>query len=147
MEKLEFNVLIDAPREKVWEVLWGEKSYQEWTAAFAPGSSVETDWQKGSKVLFTDGKGSGMVAFIEDKRPYEYMSFRHMGMLKDGVEDMDSPETKSWAGSHENYTLKNVNGKTELRIDMDVTGDFKDYMQETWPKALDKLKTLSEQKN
>lgn len=147
MEKLHFNVLIDAPRERVWEVLWGDKSYDDWTSAFAEGSTVETDWNKGSKVLFTDGKGSGMVSFIEDKKPNEFMSFKHMGMLKDGVEDFDSPTTKAWAGSMENYTLKNVNGKTELQIDIDVTGDFKDYMEKAWPKALDKLKNLSESKN
>jgi hypothetical protein len=51
---------------------------------------------------------------------------------------------KDWAGSTENYTLRTVNGKTELTVDMDVVDEFKEYFQNTWPKALDKLKELAE---
>ena len=50
MEKNEFKILIDAPPEKVWNVLWNDASYPQWTSAFAEGSKVETDWKEGSKV-------------------------------------------------------------------------------------------------
>ena len=57
MEKVTFNIAIDAPREKVWETLWNDSSYREWTSVFSEGSKVETDWQIGGKVLFLDGQG------------------------------------------------------------------------------------------
>ena len=44
----------------------------------------------------------------------------------------------------ENYTLKNVNGKTELNVDMDIAEQYKDYFITTWPKALEKVKELAE---
>ena len=72
------------------------------------------------------------------------MSIKHLGTLKNGVEDMDSPETKEWAGALENYTLKNADGKTELVVDMDTTEQYKDYFIKTWPRALDKVKELAE---
>jgi uncharacterized protein YndB with AHSA1/START domain len=144
MEKLVFNVIIDAPREKVWTILWGKDTYPRWTAAFMEGSNVETDWKKGSKVLFTDGKGSGMVSSITENIPNEYMSFEHHGEIKDGVEDVTSDKVKEWAGAHENYTLKTVNGKTDLTIDMDINDEFKEMFVKIWPKALDKVKELSE---
>jgi len=58
---MEFSINIEAPKEKVWNTLWNDQTYREWTSAFAEGSRAETDWKKGSRVLFTDGKGSGMV--------------------------------------------------------------------------------------
>lgn len=146
MEKSTFKITIDAPREKVWEVLWGDPSYQQWTAVFSDGSKVETNWEKGSKVLFLDNNNQGMVARIEEKVPNEYMSFQHLGEINNGVEDLTSDKVKAWAGAYENYTLTNVNGKTELVVDMDLNDDYKDYFVKTWPLALDKVKELSEKK-
>lgn len=144
MEKQEFRISIDAPREKIWNILWGEATYPVWTSAFAEGSRAETDWKKGSRAIFHDGKNNGMISSIADNRPNEYMSIKHLGTIKNGVEDMDSEETKQWAGALENYTLKNNQGKTELIVDMDISGQYKDYFLKTWPKALDKVKELAE---
>ena len=144
MEKNEFKILIDAPPEKVWNVLWNDASYPQWTSAFAEGSKVETDWKEGSKVLFLDGKGQGMISIIAKKKPNEFTSFKHIGTVNNGVEDLDSPQTKEWAGALENYTLKNTGGKTELVVDMDMTEEYKDYFIKTWPMALDKVKELAE---
>lgn len=147
MEKHQFTTTINAPKDKVWEVLWGKETYPAWTAAFSEGSMAETDnWKKGSKVLFTDGKGSGMVAIIEDNRPNEFMSFKHIGMVNNGVEDTESDKVKEWAGCHENYTLKEDNGNTLLSVEMDIGKDWLEYFQKTWPVALDKLKKLAEEK-
>ncbi len=144
MERHQFKITLDAPRERVWDILWGDETYREWTSAFAEGSRAETDWKKGSKVLFLDGKGQGMVSMIADNIPNEFMSFRHLGEIVDGKEDMNAAKEKGWAGAVENYTLKDVNGKTELVVDMDVAESYKDYFLETWPKALQKLKELVE---
>jgi uncharacterized protein YndB with AHSA1/START domain len=75
MERQQFKTIIDALREKVWEILWGEETYPQWTSAFAEGSGVQTDWNKGSRVLFVDGNGEGMVSEIAEKIPNEFMSF------------------------------------------------------------------------
>jgi|SRR4051812_29863317 hypothetical protein len=147
MGKMQFKIDIQAPKEKVWETLWNDSTYQEWTSAFAEGSRAETDWEEGSKVLFTDGKGSGMVSVIAEKKPNEFMSFKHLGTVVDGVEDLDSEKNKPWAGALENYTLKGADGKTELLVDMDFSGlspEMTSYFEQAWPKALDKLKEVAE---
>lgn len=144
MERLQFKATINAPREKVWETLWGDETYSAWTSAFAEGSRAVTDWKKGSRVLFVDGKGDGMVSRVADSIPNEFMSFEHLGMIMDGVEDISSPKVKEWAGAMENYTLKSADNRTELLIDIDIAESHKDYFLEAWPKALDKLKELAE---
>lgn len=145
MIKKQFTTTINATREKVWDALWQDANYREWTSAFAEGSKAETDWQTGSKVYFLDGKGAGMVSRIEDNRPNEFMSVQHLGMVKDGKEDVDSEEVKAWAGAMENYTLTNEGGKTKLVVDMDVSEDWLNYMEDAWPKALEKLRGIAEE--
>jgi hypothetical protein len=145
MEKLVFSTSINATPEKVWNILWTDATYRKWTTAFMEGSYAVTDWKEGSKVLFLDGKGMGMVSRIAVNRPNEYMSIEHLGEVKDGVEDTTSDRVKAWAGAHENYTLKKINDQTELTIDMDITEEYKEMFAQIWPKALANVKQLSEQ--
>ena len=144
MEKLNFKTVIDASPEKIWKILWSDDTYRKWTSAFSEGSFAQTDWKQGSKVLFLDGSGQGMVSRIAENRPNEFMSIEHLGEVKDGVEDTTSDRVKAWAGAHENYSLKKVNGKTELSIDMDITDEYKDMFTQIWPKALENVKNLAE---
>ena len=145
MEKINFSTNINAPREKVWKVLWNDVSYREWTKPFAEGSYAETDnWKEGSKVLFLGPGGDGMVSTVAKNKPNEYMSFKHLGVVKDGVEDTKSENVKGWAGAFENYRLTDENGKTKLEVDMDSTDEFKDYFLKAWPVALEKVKELAE---
>jgi hypothetical protein len=144
MERLQFKITIDAPREKVWETLWSEATYPVWTSPFAEGGSVKTDWKKGSKVLFLDGNNEGMVSMIAENIPNEIMSFRHLGTYSNGVEDLEEARKKGWSGAIENYNLRTQHGKTVLIIDQDVAEEHKAMFSEIWPKALQELKTLAE---
>jgi uncharacterized protein YndB with AHSA1/START domain len=144
MEKQQFKITINASREKVWEMLWGKETYPQWTAPFSSGSDVFTDWKKGSKVIFGDGSGNGMISRIADTIPNEFMSFEHLGEVKNGVEDTESERVKEWAATHENYTLKTIADSTELTVDMDFKEEFAEMFKDIWPKALAVLKELSE---
>ena len=146
MGKQEFKIELDAPREKVWDVLWGKETYPLWTAPFGEGSRAETDWKEGSKVLFLNADNEGMVARIAKNIPNEYMSIEHLGVVMGGIEHTENEKSGEWAGSLENYTLKEANGKTQLMVDMDVTEEYQDFFNTTWPIALGKVKELSEKK-
>lgn len=144
MKRLQFSIKIKAPREEVWDVLWNDATYKKWTSVFSEGSYAETDWKEGSKVLFLSSDGNGMFSTIAKKIPNEFMSFKHLGVVKEGKEQPADEETKNWSGALEDYTLKEANGVTEVSVKMDVTEDFQDYFNETFPKALEKVKELSE---
>ena len=140
MTTLNFSVSINAPKEKVWDKLWSDASYRQWTSAFMEGSYAETDWQEGSKVLFLSPGGDGMFSIIEKKVPYQEMTFKHLGEVKKGVE-----EAKDWEGARESYQLSERDGTTQVNVKLDTVEDYKDYFDKTFPKALDLLKQISEQ--
>lgn len=145
MEKETYRISIDAPREKVWNALWDLQNYRDWTSFFSPDSNAVTEnWKKGTDVKFVNSKGSGMIARIAENKVNEFMSFEHYGEINDGVVDTESEKVKSWAGSHENYTLKEEDGKTELIVEMELNEEWKGFFAEAWPKALAKVKNLAE---
>jgi uncharacterized protein YndB with AHSA1/START domain len=144
MKKLEFKTTIDAPREKVWDVLWKDETYRKWTRSFSEGSHAKSDWKEGSKILFLDGSGNGMVSRIRSKDENKYMSFEHLGYIKDGVEVLSGKEVESWQGGQENYTLTNRGGKTELLVELDAMEEYLDMFNDSFPKSLKEVKRLSE---
>ena len=112
MDKLNFSIIINAPKEKVWNTMLDDKTYRIWTEAFSPGSHYVGTWDKGSKILFLgpNEKGimGGMVSRIKENRLFEYISIEHLGIVHDGVEDTTSDAVKQWAGSLENYTFRKI---------------------------------------
>jgi uncharacterized protein YndB with AHSA1/START domain len=139
--RLQYSVDIDAPRQRVWEVLWDDKHYRDWTSAFSEGSHAVSDWNEGSKVRFLGPDGSGMLAVIEKKVPNERMTFRHLAEIKDGKEQ---PEP-SWSGSLEDYTLKDNGKGTTLVVDLDTADEWKEMFDKAFPKALQRVKELATQ--
>ncbi len=152
MKKVQFKIDIHAPAARVYDTMLGLsdiKTYEQWTAAFNPGSTYEGSWNKGSKILFTgtgeNGEKGGMVAEIAENMPGKFISIRHYGILKGDQEITSGPEVEKWAGGLENYSIEENNGVTTVTIDVDVTEDFVDYFNTAWPKALAKLKEISRQ--
>ncbi|MCR5887002.1 SRPBCC domain-containing protein [Hymenobacter sp. J193] len=145
MKKTRFSTTIQAPKEKVWRVLWDDSSYSLWTEPFSPGSRAITDWQEGSKVVFTASDEGGMYSVIEKKIPNEFMSFKHLGELKDGQEQPWDAKNQDWAGALENYTLTETDGATTLLVEIDIAEDHQPYFEEAFPQALAKVKALAEQ--
>jgi hypothetical protein len=149
METLHYEIFINAPREKVWKTMLEDKTYREWTKTFNEGSHYKGSWEKGSKILFLGpdpktGKEGGMVSRIKENRPYEFVSIEHIGIIQNGSEDTTSDEAKKWTPAYENYTFKEKDGGTDLVVDMQGAPEYKEMFDGMWPKALQKLKELSE---
>ena len=148
MQKLNFSIIINASKEKVWNTMLEDKTYRIWTEAFSKGSHFIGDWSKGSKILFLgpneNGEMGGMVSRIKENKKYEFISIEHIGMVQDGKEDTTSEAIKVWAGSLENYTFKDKNGATEILVEMDSNEEYAEMFTGMWPKALQKLKEISE---
>ena len=149
MKTLHFSTIIAAPKEKVWHTMLDDAPYREWTSAFNPGSYYRGDWSEGSKILFLGpdpqtGSEGGIVSRIAENRPYEFVSIQHLGLVRDGVEDTSSEAARLWAPAFENYSFRERDGATEVRVDLDVLDDHASMFEAMWPPALARLKELAE---
>ena len=151
MKKLQFKVNINAPVTTVYNSMLGinsKSTYEQWTSLFNPTSTYEGSWDKGNKILFVgidekEEKG-GMVSRIAENILNRFVSIQHYGLLQADKEITEGPEVEKWANGFENYTFEENNGTTTVTVDLDTTEDFLGYMNDTYPKALDKLKELCE---
>ncbi len=156
MKKLQYKVSINAPVAKVYDFMLGIKSkstYEQWTSLFNPTSTFEGSWDKGTKILFIgvdeNGEKGGMVSRIFENIPNQFVSIQHYGIFKADKEITEGPEVEKWANGFENYSFEEsaaADGKptTTVTVDLDTTEDFVDYMNQSYPKALDKLKEICE---
>ncbi len=143
-KRLQFNKDINAPISVVWRHVTSLESYKIWTAAFAEGSHFNGSWEQGSKIQFLSPSGDGMVAEIAENRQNEFISIRHLGFIANGIVDTTSEAVKAWAPAYENYTFLAIPAGTRMVVDQDVSAEWEAYICEAWPKALVRLKQLSE---
>jgi len=144
MQKFNYKIEINAPRQKVWAVLLEDKTYREWVSVFYEGSYAVSDWNEGSKILFLGPNESGMFSVIQKKIPNEFISFKHLGMMKEGKEQPMDEETKHWSGATENYALSENNGLTTLSLEMDMSENDLPFFAEAFEKGFAIIKKLAE---
>jgi len=144
MVSLHYFTAINAPKSRVHQLMLADNSYREWTSAFAEGSCYQGTWDKGAKILFGDGQGSGMSARIAEHRPTEFVSIEMLAEVRDGVTDVP----RQWHDLFENYTFSEVSGITTLKVDISgIPAEWAEYLNAAWPKALAKLKMICEHSN
>lgn len=141
---MEKSIDIAVPREKVWTVLFDDQFLRIWCAEFSEGTYAETDWQIGSKAVFKDHSGFGIVGKIVDNKPNEYLSIEYDGLISGELEDYESDQAKAIKGGRENYYLSGENGISHLKVTGDMSEGFFEAMSPAWDKALLKIKELSE---
>jgi uncharacterized protein YndB with AHSA1/START domain len=71
LERLQFEIVIDARVEKVYSIMLDEKHYMEWTSVFNPLSHYKGSFIKGTEILFLgeskEGNTVGMIGLIKPR--------------------------------------------------------------------------------
>ena len=143
MKDLDFSIDIAAPVARVWDCMFDPMAYRDWTSAFAEGSYFEGSWDAGRRLRFLDPRGFGMEAVVDESRLHELKSLRLVGELKDGRPLADSRLHQEPA--RERYVFNPTTaGGTHLVIHLQGWDGFLEFLQDTWPKALQRLKALAE---
>jgi len=145
METLSYEIIINAPLQKVWDVLWNTDTYTEWTQFFGSGSKMKSDWKVGGKTYFVNGEGEGMVSTIDSLDEPNQIIFKHLGMVdKEGNEDTQSKEIMEWSGCFEKYILIDLEGKTKLHVEVQVDKEWEEHMDTGFKQGLEVVKNLAE---
>lgn len=144
MKTITISRLITAQKETVWTVLLEDEYNRAWFAEFALGTYADTDWIIGHTVRFRNESGGGMIATVEEKRPYELLSLVYEGMITpDGKDDTDSDEALQWKGGRETYLLADTDEGTRLTISSDVPDGSYESMKASWEAAFDRISDLA----
>jgi len=146
MKEIEFSAEIEAPKKKVWDTMLNHDTYEDWTSVAWPGSTFEGNWKKGTDIRFVGPDSSGTLANIKDLKAYDHVEAEHVAiLLKGGAEDRTSEDASRWVGTRESYYFDEVNGNTKLTVKLKITPEWEQMFREGWPKALARLKKISEQ--
>lgn len=139
MEKLHFDIEINAEAEKVWSVLWDDFSFRQWTSAFTEGSFYQGNLKENEIIKFLDPQNNGMFSKIVALIPNQEIKFLHLGEIYNGVE---APQ--NWGEATERYILTEDENTTHLKVEIQTSKEFKSFFEEKFPDALSNVKHLSE---
>lgn len=150
MQKLDFKIAINASINTVYSITIDKRHFPIWTEIFAPNSHFEGSWDEGKILIYKcpdeKGKMQGMVNKIMKNKPNREIFIQPIGIIEDGKEIHSGEKVKDLDESFENYLFEKKGDGTELHIRVSVFDKFEDYFNETWPKALEKLKFICENK-
>ena len=144
MKKQHFSIKIKAPKEKVWQTLWQDKTFRDWGNIIDEGQYMVGEMKKGSEVQFISSvSGFGVTSVIEKLILHEYIAFRQIADTMDsGKQERD----KEWTGGTESYELIEKNNITNLTVKIDVPPGQEETFKVKFPKALERVKILAEKK-
>ena len=142
MKVLEFRVEINKPKEIVWFALWDDLSFRDWANNIDEGTYILGDLVEGNEIQFISSvNGYGVTSLVKRLIPNEYILFKHASDTQNtGTEIRD----KQWTGGSESYTLTENNGSTVLLIKSEIPDELIDVFNISMPKALERIKYLSE---
>lgn len=142
MQKLQFSIKIEAPLERVWNILWGDKTLRDWASIIDEGTYMVGELKEGSEVQFiSSSSGYGVTSLVEKYVQNELVVFRHQ---VDTKERGEKEREKEWTGGRESYALMENDGSTTLTVDIDVPPEQEEIFKDRMPKALERVRVMAE---
>lgn len=144
MKQMQFTVEINAPKDKVWDTLWQDKTFREWASIVDPETYMMGELKEGNEVQFLSAEnGYGVTSLVKKLVPGEYLLLLHEADTQDtGARTRQ----KQWTGGEESYALEEKDGITTVTTAFDVPEELEDYFNDAYPKALQRVKVLAETK-
>ncbi len=139
---MQFSVEINASKEDVWNTLWEDETFRDWANNIDEGTYMEGAMQEGKEVQFISSvSGYGVTSLVEKLDPNKFVLFRHSADTK---ESGRQEREKEWTGGMESYSLTEKDGVTTLTVELDIPPGQIDTFKDRLPKALMRVKILTE---
>lgn len=142
MKELEYQIIINKPKETVWFTLWNDQSFRDWSNNIDEGTYMLGDLIEGNEIQFISSvNGYGVTSLVSKLVPNEYILFKHASDTQNtGTETRD----KQWTGGSESYTLTENDGSTVLITKSEIPDELVEIFNVSMPKALNRIKYLAE---
>jgi len=143
MKEMQFSVEINATKQKVWNTLWQDKTFRQWAGIIDPGTYMIGELKEGNEVQFISGNGYGVTSLVKKLVVGESLLLQHRADTQGGGE---REREEQWTGGEESYSLVGDDDSTVLTVTFGVPPELEEYFRENYPKALDKVRELAEEK-
>lgn len=142
MNKMQFQVEINAPKEKVWGTLWQDETFRQWASIIDPETYMVGELKEGNEVQFISAaSGYGVTSLVAKLVPAEFLLLKHRADTQEtGKQERDN----QWTGGEESYSLVEKDGVTTLTVAFDVPPELEEEFRVSYPKALERVKELAE---
>lgn len=142
MKEMKFSIEISASKEKVWDTLWQDETFRQWAGVIDPGTYMIGDLKEGNEVQFISSEnGYGVTSLVEKLREGEFLLLRHSADTQDSGKQERAQE---WTGGEERYSLVEQGNTTTVTVAFGVPLELEEYFKVNYPKALERVKELSE---
>ncbi len=142
MKEVEFAVDIRADRARVWDVLWQDATFRDWSGLIDPGTYMKGELKEGSEVEFISAvNGYGVTSLVDKLIDGEYVLLKHQADTQNNGQD---DREKEWTGGNESYALAENGDVTTLTVAYDIPPSQEEYFAVHFPQALERIKTLAE---
>jgi uncharacterized protein YndB with AHSA1/START domain len=133
------SIKVQASVATVWDVLLNPAYTRQWGNAFGEGVYVETDWTKGSEVLWKDKEGEvGAKGVVAVNEPHSLLKVS----FYDEVDSTPPAPTGEYA---ESYALTEKDGISMLSVEAGpLAVKHIKIHSPLWEQALEKIKALAE---
>ena len=146
MKTLTYSIIINKPRDVVFNTMTDNSLFPDWAKAWGEGMTCEGEWQQGEHISFFDQTQGGTKAVIEEIVVNESIMTKHVAMINpQNIEvELTDDMMRKWIGSQENYFFKRKSEtETVLEVVM-ITDEAFEKMMAAWPEALRLLKEICE---
>lgn len=141
LQTLAFSVRVNAPAEKVWDILWSKEGYRQWTAPFCEGSYYETSaFEEGNTIRLLSPDGKGLNSILHTVEYPKYLAFQHIGE----IDNFKEVTPDGWEKAMETYEIIPLNTGVEVITRVETAPEYVDHMNRLFPLALNELKRLAE---
>ena len=139
------DILINAPREKVWDAL--TVGYPQWITAFCgEGARVVGEWRLGGEVeLHAPGELGGVVVCLDECASPSNLKWRYVAMLKNGGR-AEFDENDGMLGVVESFRLESEGDGTRLSVEDNYPPKMAEFAASKMPEALQNIKKMAEAK-
>lgn len=165
METLTFKTTIQSPIENVYEALCNKRLFGEWTSVFNPVTYTYNGWESATEEYFLGfgypAKEGTAPRESQEQDPEKRIVTIHMTWTEYETADLFDEEEEEYPGSGDSdftdhskpcggklsgydVAQHNYDDQIELTIKFDCPRHNMKYFNQTWPIALEKVKTIAE---